>query len=309
MRRYSRRTGFTLIELLVVIAIIAILVGMLLPAVQKVREAAMRAQCQNSLKQLALAAHTYDSDNQQLPPGGWMSNSYMGIIPYLLPYLEQKPLFNSLAITQWNPRLPSSDSYWWGNGTNYNAARTKIKLLLCPADPSIDVANYVFVYLYTYAGGMTGGYLYDGSLGKTNYLACAGALGDVQNYYPYSTYCGMFYVKSTRRIATLNDGSSQTIAFGEAIGDSTKGTRYYCYSWFGVGSMPTAWGLIDPGRWYTFSSNHYAGVNFAWGDGSVRPLRRFSGPSTDWFSSSWYTFQRAAGADDREVYDISTIGW
>ncbi len=136
--RTTQRRGFTLIELLVVIAIIAVLIGLLVPAVQKVREAANRIKCANNLKQLGLAAHSYHDSNQHLPPGlGYFPTADIGVFGtylfHLLPYVEQDPLYR-IAQGPFPPPAGPTTVYYPGNRKVYSQPVTTF---LCPSDPSV----------------------------------------------------------------------------------------------------------------------------------------------------------------------------
>src|SRR5262249_11999153 len=128
--------------LLVVIAIIAVLVGMLLPAVQKVREAANRAACQNNMKQLGLACLNYESANQALPPAkidndagrDLFGNSNRSVLVFLLPYLEQDALYRGYQVGA-PPGSNSAGRLNWNNAVNRPVCSTPIKTFLCPSAP------------------------------------------------------------------------------------------------------------------------------------------------------------------------------
>ena len=200
-----RRQGFTLVELLVVIAIIAVLISLLLPAVQKVREAAARMACQNNLKQLGLAAHNYHGDHQRFPPGVYQLSfatapRFRGVslFVYLLPYLEQDNLFRG-----WDMVDPLNNTV--GGASSRTA--TVLKGLLCPSDtiPQNPINS-----------GSNRWY------GLTSY----GGNGGSRSYDPqFATNDGIFFVvgpgsqtapnASSVRIADVTDGLSNTLLFGE----------------------------------------------------------------------------------------------
>jgi prepilin-type N-terminal cleavage/methylation domain-containing protein len=321
---FSRRRAFTLIELLVVIAIIAILIGLLLPAVQKVRSAALRTKCENNLKQICLASHSYESAYGVLPPGLVDQVSYfefgppnVGTLTFLLPYLEQQNIYNQLNPTPaLNMSMPGG---WYFNASYFAASSNRIKTYLCPADNgTIDFpANGVFIFLYADATDLTFTGAFDpGNIGispnnqyygKTNYFPNAGSIG-AGSYQFYAKWAGPFTNSSQNPINQIGDGTSNTIFFGEGFGGTsgTSNTRDFSVAWMGAGDMAAAWGVAPTNQadWYTYSSAHLAVANFAFGDGSVRGIRLGVG-FNDFFNADWYAFQNAAGINDGANVDFN----
>jgi prepilin-type N-terminal cleavage/methylation domain-containing protein len=193
--RTDARHGFTLIELLVVIAIIAILIGLLLPAVQKVRDAAARSSCQNNQKQLALAVHNYESATRRLPSMSVKVGDGTGtrgsIMVALMPYMEQDALFRAHEAA---------------NGVTPAVGQAVVRALLCPADGAVGTGQ-----LTTTVAGASG------TWGTTSYNANAG-LFSTPNSNSRPDAGGWNWQQP--RFTALNlipDGTSQTIGFAERI--------------------------------------------------------------------------------------------
>jgi prepilin-type N-terminal cleavage/methylation domain-containing protein len=310
-----RPRAFTLIELLVVIAIIAVLIGLLVPAVQKVREAAARIQCANNLGQIAKAAHNYQSTMNTLPPGflGTTPNlaapqgpnfngQYVGVLAYLLPYVEQDNLYASMMAGVPNDYLRVGKLYpaWWTQSSMANASLTSIKSFLCPVDnaPQSDVQ---IVALTTYPNGglltlQWGGFL-GLPIGRTNYLGVAGYFGQA-----FPDFKGIFTNRTEVSLSQLTaaDGASQTLMFGEVGRGTYPPFGTIAHTWMGSGALPTAWGTVEQpgGAWYAFSSKHANCVQFAYGDGSVR--RVMKNVTT---GNGWVQYIYASGWEDGQVYN------
>jgi prepilin-type N-terminal cleavage/methylation domain-containing protein/prepilin-type processing-associated H-X9-DG protein len=214
MRLFMRR-GFTLVELLVVIAVIGVLIALLLPAVQQVRESANRLKCQNNLKQLGLALHNYHNDFNCFPPG--MVCSVVDVadasstgFTFLLPYIEQENVQRAYHFD--NP---------WSLKDNYDAVGTEIRIFYCPSNRDggrIDltpIAAQWGITLPPFAA-------------SCDYAFCRGANGGLSLDWTKipSQVRGVFNIRNASRsnpgvrIDDIKDGTSSTFAMGEAAGNS-----------------------------------------------------------------------------------------
>lgn len=274
MKRTSPRTrsAFTLIELLVVIAIIAILIGLLLPAVQKVRAAANRTKCSNNLKQISLGMHSYHDARNHLPTGLVLRDNLDGTYTQntpmwswgtlILPYIEQTAIHSALSAY---PSGIDETGRNLGPGLGTAARKElgfKVATYMCPSDrPDVTTPCYGSVSLYA----------------RSSYVVNRDLLG------PTATPS---YIK--RKLAAIPDGSSNTIMIGErdwveGVGAIWPITSNTTAAWegrpgYGInakfpGGPPQTTGSITSNianERLAWISQHTGGVHFAFGDGSVR---------------------------------------
>jgi prepilin-type N-terminal cleavage/methylation domain-containing protein/prepilin-type processing-associated H-X9-DG protein len=273
------RRGFTLIELLVVIAIIAILIGLLLPAVQKVREAAARMKCTNNLKQIGLGMHNYHDTNGVLPPGylyrGGNGKPNYGWAALILPFIEQGPFY-----TQLDPiKTPLYTRYTSAaTATDKALLQQTFSLYRCPSDTGPDLAQDLSFGSNNYF-----------RVALSNYVGCAG-WSNTPSYPVKAGDCGgMLWGNSKLTLLSATDGTSNTILVSER--------RYrndHAATWLGVGKNDSygnngtlrtlfraaftmnfnyvaAGSPENAGKGW--SSEHTGGVNVLLTDGSVHFLR------------------------------------
>lgn len=307
MKSSRARKAFSLVELLVVLAIIALLVGLLLPAVQNVRRSSARIRCDNNLEQLALAIHTFHETNERFPYSQWglENGTQYGAGPHsiawswisrTLPYIEQQQIYAAAGI----PTRPLFASGY---------AADPISILLCPADPDATAIPR------TDAGNLIGD-----PVGRSSYKGVSGSnwgddrdefqnkrgafptdwrhIGVNSSYDGLGNGDGIFYRTNMIHSLSINqirDGTSQTLMLGEDVQASNTWVSWpYANNVHGTCAIPInvkrpAGGTYPSNQWentWGFRSLHQNGANFAFADGSVRFIDNSIELSTYWALST-----------------------
>ncbi len=313
-----RRKAFTLIEMMVTLAIISLLLAMLVPAIQKVREAANKLLCASNLRQIGLATQSYHGDHKKLPPGYYgplavtgpvnpSRGPYLGTLYCILPYLEQNALWAAFrelqqtggpipGDTQLILRLDKQQTSWWTNPVNASLATSPVKIFQCPSyeqepAPSVVASHYV---------GSSANSLILGTFAPTNYVGVIGTEG------PQSVSLKMYEGVLGNRtslnfgLITAKDGTSNTLLIGESLGGNYP-DRKTNVAWASSPPNKTAAGLGILGESFSFdqfSSMHVGGSQFVMCDGSIRFLRAQGTKPTE---SNWVQLQRLAGWKDGQI--------
>ena len=327
MSPVNARRGFTLVELLVVIAIIGILIGMLLPAVQSVREAARRTQCANNMRQCALACLNYESAHMNFPPGlnipvrngsggslrqghvdanganpdAPIADRYASWLVWILPFMEQNNIYSRMDLTQWQ----------WDNvrGPDSPGAQP-VPSFICPS----DFGDSVWI--------LPGGSFEDSHFAVNSYFGNAGIQGW---FYIGRTSDGFFNYNTETTFGMLVDGSTNTFMMGERYSFDPRFENFdqqRGWAWANrnagrnclIGSLAPINHMIPEGimasssgpfaetdlKYNSFSSAHPGGANFAMGDGSVQFVSEGGAASLE-------LLQQLAVINDGQVVNINAL--
>ncbi len=280
--------GFTVVELLVATGIIAVLMALLVPAVQQARETSRHAACANNLRQLAIACHQFEATYRVFPPGHLgppiglddigdaqqQQDTWTGHLGFLLPYLEQSALYNSLDPVLWNRNVRLGPAWFLRPEVVRQMSQSRLSILRCPSNGSATAAKSIPAIQPPSV------FLFDDQIqdGSTSYLGCAGILVTAEGS---ASATGMFYSRSEVRAGDISDGLSTTLLIGEVLGEAPEEHPEMVTHQHAVlcGAIPVEnfWlldGTYDRGPSYAlmFRSRHNMFVNMAFADGSIHKI-------------------------------------